>query len=27
VARIYTESATLAESQKLAEDARAWIVQ
>jgi phosphoglucomutase len=27
VARIYTESATPAESQKLAEDARAWIVQ
>jgi phosphoglucomutase len=27
VVRIYTESATPAESQKLAEDARAWIVQ
>jgi phosphomannomutase len=27
VARIYTESATPAESRKLAEDARAWIVQ
>jgi phosphoglucomutase len=27
VVRIYTEAATMAESQKLAEDARAWIVQ
>jgi phosphomannomutase len=27
VARIYTESTSRAESDKLAEDARAWIVQ
>ncbi len=27
VVRIYTEAATKAEAQKLAEDARAWIVQ